>query len=604
MLRKTSVATRLAILTLTLLASIVLGASMSSRAVDDAQQSLRSVYTDRAVPSVALGRMLDQLHRVRYALFMVATSMVDAEVAQYTREVREADREIDALWSRASTSNVGAEGRSLVVALEASLAEYRQTRDRTLHVIETGHAEDALPLLKGEGKAKLDAVRDGTAALIALEERLAQSDYETATAHAEVVQRETLSLALGAGVVAALLSFWLIQSVTRPLGAVRAVLMKARERGDLSGRAAIEFEDEVGDTAAALNGLLEELDGLVRDIAAVTTAAAEGQFGKRITVPATGELATIKTNVNRFLEELELVLGEVGTVMGTLAAGDMRGRVAAPARGQLGVIKSNINKSLTELSSSFQRVAQTVRQVAGATQEASSAVGQVSDGAQHQLDALKHVAVGMHQTSQAVADVSMNARASSLKAREAASLVKQGAESVEGVVDVVTRIREQSEEVTRITDLISQIANQTNMLSLNAAIEAARAGEHGKGFAVVAEQVGRLAESSGKSVQEVVDLISRASKETLRGVEVAASVRASIDAVAGRVRETDRMAESIAAAMEEQQAAIAEINASVGDLARIGQTNAAASEEITSTMVELARLAKQTRDEIDRFRTT
>lgn len=64
------------------------------------------------------------------------------------------------------------------------------------------------------------------------------------------------------------------------------------------------------------------------------------------------------------------------------------------------------------------------------------------------------------------------------------------------------------------------------------------------------------------------------------------------------------MAETIATAMEQQQAAIAEINASVSDLARIGQTNASASEEITSTMVELARLAKQTRDEIERFKTS
>ncbi len=604
MLRKTSVATRLAILTATLLTSLVVGSVLSTRALDTTQASLRSVYVDRAVPAVSLGRMLDQLHRVRYALFMVATSMDDAEVAGYAREIREADKEVDRLWQTASTSQLSADAKPLVAALEGRLSQYRETRDRALRVIEAGHSEEALPLLKGEGKIKLDALRDGTAALIAVEEKDAKTEYDNADHHASSTQREAMFLALGAGLVAIALSFWLIQSVTRPLGAVRSVLMQARQKGDLSGRAPIEFEDEVGDTATALNGLLIELDGLVRDIAVVTTAAAEGQFHKRITVPATGELETVKTNINRFLGELETVLNEVEAVMSTLADGDMRGRVNAPARGQLGTIKTNINKSLSELSSSFQRVAQTIRQVASATQEASAAVGQVSDGAQHQLEALKHVAVGMQQTSQAVAHVSNNARESSAKAREATVLVKEGAASVDGVVEVVTRIREQSEEVTRITDLISQIANQTNMLSLNAAIEAARAGEHGKGFAVVAEQVGRLAESSGKSVKEIVSLLGRAAKETHRGVEVATTVRKSIDSIANRVRETDRMAETIATAMEQQQAAIAEINASVSDLARIGQTNAAASEEITSTMVELARLAKQTRDEIERFKTS
>ena len=119
---------------------------------------------------------------------------------------------------------------------------------------------------------------------------------------------------------------------------------------------------------------------------------------------------------------------------------------------------------------------------------------------------------------------------------------------------------------------------------------------------MVAEQVGRLAESSGKSVKEIIDLVGRAAKETHRGVEVAGTVRASIDAVADRVRDTNKMAETIAAAMEQQQAAVAEINASVADLTRIGQANAAAAEEITSTMIELAKLSERTRDEVERFK--
>lgn len=603
MLQKTSVAARLAILTVSLLVSLVVGSLLGTRAIDATQASLRTVYLERAVPAVSLGKMLDHLHRVRYALFMVATSMDDVEVAKYTHEILEADKEVDRLWKAASASVPATGVRPLVDALEGRLTEYRETRDHALRVIAAGHSEEALPLLKGEGKVKLDALRDGIADLIEVEERGAAGEYQRADGAAIATERRTVLLALGAALVAMILSYWLIQSVARPLRSVRAALVLAREKGDLSGRATIEFEDEVGDAASALNGLLAELEGLVGDIAYVTAAAAEGDFHQRVTVPATGGLATIKININRFLGELETILTDIESVIVALAEGDMRGRVRAPARGQLETIKLNTNKSLGELSSSFQRVAHAIRQFASATQEASNAVGRVSDDARRQLDALKHVAVGMDQTSQAVEHVSSGARDSSGKAREATALVNDGAASVGVVVEVVTRIRAQSEEITRFTDLISQIANQTNMLSLNAAIEAARAGEHGKGFAVVAEQVGRLAESSGKSASEIVDLVGRAAKETRHGVDVATAVRRSIDAIAKHVHETDRMAEGIATAMEEQQAAIREINTSVTELARIGQANAAAAEELSSTMIALAQLSVQTRAEVDRFKT-
>ena len=119
---------------------------------------------------------------------------------------------------------------------------------------------------------------------------------------------------------------------------------------------------------------------------------------------------------------------------------------------------------------------------------------------------------------------------------------------------------------------------------------------------MVAEQVGRLADHSGKSVDDINALVEKASAEAARCVETSAAVKRSIDQIAVGVGESDRMAGAIAAAMEQQQSAVTRIKALVSDLNLIGQSNASAAEQITATMVELSRLASHTNQELQRFR--
>jgi methyl-accepting chemotaxis protein len=261
------------------------------------------------------------------------------------------------------------------------------------------------------------------------------------------------------------------------------------------------------------------------------------------------------------------------------------------------VFKANAQQTHTLV----EQVTQSARQVALASGQASTAVGQVSDGSHTQLKALQQVAAALEQSTQAIVNVAESSQEASHKAKKAARLVAEGRQLMGNMVDEVNAISQNTGQISKITEAISRIANQTNMLSLNAAIEAARAGEYGRGFAVVAEEIRKLAEHSGQLAQEIAELVKKATNQAGRGVAVAEKVSLNMQDIAEAVRKNDKLIGAIATAMEEQQTTVGKINSSVAELTRIGQSNAAASEEITATMIDLSRLAEQTRGQAESF---
>ena len=353
-------------------------------------------------------------------------------------------------------------------------------------------------------------------------------------------------------------------------------------------------------SAAIARSIISRINRLAE---VVTQVGSSGDLSLRARITGVDEIAQTATALDEFLGSMEPVLEDVKRVMAFVANGDLSHTVRADARSKLVAdIKDSVNISLTALRTAFRTVADNIRQVATATSQTSSAIGQVSEGATTQLHALRQISVAIEETSHAIDDVSISARSSSEHSLAAANLVKIGDEQTTGMVNVVNGIAESSKQIGNITNVISQIASQTNMLSLNASIEAARAGDAGKGFAVVAEEVGRLADHSGKSVAEINDLIAKAASETARGVQMSHAVKDSISRIAVSVNENNRSAQAIATAMEQQQAAVNQVKISVNDLRRIGEGNAAASEEITATVMELSRLANFTNDELHRFK--
>jgi methyl-accepting chemotaxis protein len=300
-------------------------------------------------------------------------------------------------------------------------------------------------------------------------------------------------------------------------------------------------------------------------------------------------------------------LRRLAAAMSALARGDVQVEVPVGGpRDEIGEMAEAL-RIFKDQTIGAQRLAQevtySVRRVSVAADQATGAIGQVSSDANTQLTALRQLASGLQQSAEAITLVAENTHSAGDRARQISDLVERGGVEMAGLVAAVNAIAKSSAHVSKFVDDIARIASQTNLLSLNAEIEAARAGENGKGFTVVAEEVGKLADSSAALATEIASQIRDAIQQAEHGVASALHVSDSIRIIASSVAESDRLARSIATAMEQQKANVTEITDKMGALTGIAQANASAASEITSTMRDLSRLAEDTRAKVARFKT-
>ncbi len=315
---------------------------------------------------------------------------------------------------------------------------------------------------------------------------------------------------------------------------------------------------------------------------------------------------------------------------GTMAEKDLSSPdLVITGRDEIGRLAGALNSMKRNLNDIMGQIRNSSEDVAMATSGLSESSATIVDGTDRQSVQSGQAATAMEQMSATVMEVAKNSQGASEASGETQQIAVQGGDvvrrAVDGMMAVADTVRQSAEtvealgkssdEIGAIISVINDIADQTNLLALNAAIEAARAGEQGRGFAVVADEVRKLAEKTSKATTEIADMIKtiqtdtrgamgsmhEGTKQVEQGVQLASEAGESLQQIVSSVDRVTDMVRQIATAAEQQSSTSEEISSNILGIAEIAEENNLGVKEVSDAAVELNLVAEGLKNLVGRF---
>jgi methyl-accepting chemotaxis protein len=406
---------------------------------------------------------------------------------------------------------------------------------------------------------------------------------------------------------------------------VLALSKSANEFANGNNNVQIEHtsKDEVGILAEAFRSMILKIKASMEDIQRKSEEAEQAATEAK-------EMRDKSIENEKYLERsTKMLLGE----MNKFSEGDLTVKVKAEKENDdIGKLFRGFNNSVGNISRMINQVMEAVQATASASNQISASTEEMAAGAQEQSSQTTEIASAVEEMTATIIETTSNASNAANTSKEAGTRAQEGAAKVEqtkkGMNDIVTSAKgtaaiigslaNKTDQIGEIAQVIDDIADQTNLLALNAAIEAARAGEQGRGFAVVADEVRKLAERTTKATKEIAETIKdiqREAKEADESMQVAGKVvekgQLLTEEVAhslGEILEGSQnvvdIISQVASASEQQSVAAEQISRNVESISSVANESASGIQQIARASEDLNRLTENLEQLVSRFKIT